>query len=165
MAYLVFSTRQGEEIGRRQLDGPMVIGRAPECDIALTDGALSRRHCRLAPSGNGWVLMDLASRNGTCYRGEKIATHLLRDGHVFQIGLVYVTFRAGNPAGADAKKEAPAAPALPTKAATAQATAPGVQYEGARGAERRIDDFPFAMPITANLDTLDVTGGLRPGRF
>lgn len=162
MAYLVFSTRQGEEIGRRQLDGPMVIGRASECDIALTDGALSRRHCRLAPSGNGWVLTDLASRNGTCYRGEKITTHVLRDGHLFQIGMVYVTFRAGNLAGVDAKKEAPATPA---KAVTAQSTEAGLKYEPARGAQRRIDDFPFAMPITANLDSLDLTGGLRPDRF
>src|SRR5688500_5295158 len=50
MAYLIFTSRQGKEIGRRPLDGPMVIGRSPECDVALDDAQLSRRHCRLMPS-------------------------------------------------------------------------------------------------------------------
>ena len=108
---------------------------------------------------------DLDSRNGTCYRGERIATHLLRDGHQFQIGMVYVTFRAGNLAGVEGKKEPPATSAPPAKSVAAHATAPGLQYEPARGAQRRTDDFPFAMPITANLDSLDPIGGLRPDRF
>ena len=96
MAYLIFSTRQGQEIGRRPLNGPTVVGRSPECDVSLDDGQLSRRHCRLMESPHGWVVSDLGSRNGTRYMGHRTASHLLSDGQVIQIGSINLIFRAGD---------------------------------------------------------------------
>ena len=72
MAYLIFSSHKGEEIGRRRLDGPVTIGRAVDCDVSLHDHLLSRKHCRLAPSDEGWVLADLGSKNGTLLHGQPI---------------------------------------------------------------------------------------------
>jgi pSer/pThr/pTyr-binding forkhead associated (FHA) protein len=77
MAYLVFSSHKGEEIGRRRLEGPVTIGRSPDCDVSLHDHLLSRHHCRLAPSDDGWVLTDLGSKNGTIVHGKPVTQHVL----------------------------------------------------------------------------------------
>ena len=94
MAYLVFSSQKGEEIGRRRLEGPVTVGRAPDCDVSLHDHLLSRHHCRLAPSDDGWVLTDLGSKNGTIVQGKPVTQHVLQDGESFTIGRVKVRFRA-----------------------------------------------------------------------
>src|SRR5687767_3638766 len=95
MAFIVFSSR-GEEIGRRPLDGePVVIGRSPECDVAVRDILLSRRHCRLEPQGRGWVLLDLGSKNGTAVGGRRVTRQPLSDGDVLEIGKTRVSFHAG----------------------------------------------------------------------
>jgi FhaA, N-terminal domain/FHA domain len=52
--------------GRRILVPPSgaVLGRSRECDIVLDDGGVSRRHMRIRPTPEGWVLEDLGSTNG-----------------------------------------------------------------------------------------------------
>ena len=163
MAYLIFTSRQGKEIGRRPLDGPMVIGRSPECDVALDDAQLSRRHCRLMPSAEGWVLSDLDSRNGTRFRGPKISRHVLRDGDVFQIGLSNVLFCSGDmPTGAGAEKGVARQkrPASPFDAP--EATEVGFRYEPIPPSHRRVEDFPVPIPIAVDLDWLDVDDELLP---
>jgi len=163
MAYLVFATREGEEIGRRALDGPAVIGRSPECDIALTDNLLSRRHCRLMQSFEGWVLSDLDSRNGTMFRGHKIARHVLKDGQVFQIGLINVIFRAGDLV--DAKQDGLARPKRPANPMEAPSkTVTHFRYEPRPASPRDAELFPTPIPIDPELqlDWLDVPGGLSP---
>ena len=42
-----------------------MVGRSPECDVAVRDLLLSRTHCRIEPAGHGWKVVDLNSRNGT----------------------------------------------------------------------------------------------------
>ena len=95
MAYLVFSSHTGEEIGRRRLDGPVTIGRSPDCDVSLHDHLLSRRHCKLEKSEDGWVVTDLGSKNGTVVQGAPVTRYALRDGDTFTVGRVRVRFRAG----------------------------------------------------------------------
>src|SRR5947209_6977680 len=47
MPYITVSA-SGEELDRRELtDAPIVIGRAPECQVSVHDILLSRRHCRI----------------------------------------------------------------------------------------------------------------------
>ena len=43
---------------------PQLIGRSSE-SLPLRDRRISRRHAELTPDGDGWVLRDLRSRNGT----------------------------------------------------------------------------------------------------
>src|SRR5687768_2667546 len=73
MAFVVVLFR-GEELTRRELTGPLVIGRAPECDVSVRDILLSRRHCQIspAPDGPGWIIEDLGSKNGTRIGGEAV---------------------------------------------------------------------------------------------
>jgi predicted component of type VI protein secretion system len=41
------------------------IGRAKECTLRAGSEAISRKHCVIARSGDGWTVQDLKSRNGT----------------------------------------------------------------------------------------------------
>jgi Inner membrane component of T3SS, cytoplasmic domain len=50
-------------------DRVFVIGRAPECDLALLNMTVSWRHAELRRAEDGWVLSDLGSRNGTHVNG------------------------------------------------------------------------------------------------
>jgi hypothetical protein len=99
MAYLIF-TANGEEFDRRELEGPVVLGRAPDCDISVPDIMLSRHHCRLEPAVHddceGWRIIDLHSKNGVHLRGRPIkTTHDLHDGDELRLGRTRITYKAG----------------------------------------------------------------------
>lgn len=107
MAFVLVSFR-GEEVTRRELTGALVIGRAPECDIAIRDILLSRRHCRLVPAEpTGWAVEDLGSKNGTHIAGEMVQWSLLNDGASIRIGKTQVKFHAGSLRAAPVRKAAP----------------------------------------------------------
>lgn len=50
-------------------DRVFVIGRSPECDLAVPDMTVSWRHAELRWAGGEWVLTDLGSTNGTRVNG------------------------------------------------------------------------------------------------
>jgi ABC-type multidrug transport system ATPase subunit/ABC-type multidrug transport system permease subunit len=50
----------------------LTIGRQPDNDIAIASNAVSRHHARIAPLQDGYVVVDLGSRNGTQLNGERI---------------------------------------------------------------------------------------------
>lgn len=60
--------------------GQTVIGRQPDCDIAVTTDELSRRHCELRPTADGLWVEDLGSSNGTYINDKRITRDLLRPG-------------------------------------------------------------------------------------
>ena len=62
------------------------IGRGSQADIQVIDEGISRRHASIRLSGDGVVVSDLGSTNGTFLNGEKVATHALRDGDKIQVG-------------------------------------------------------------------------------
>jgi predicted component of type VI protein secretion system len=92
MAYLILST-DGREWDRRELNDPIVMGRSPDCDISVHDILLSRRHCRFTPTGGGWLLIDLASRNGTTLGDKTVEQSKLKHGDVIRVGKTKITFR------------------------------------------------------------------------
>src|SRR5690349_8862659 len=94
MAYLSFFYK-GEEIDRRELREPLVIGRSPECNVAVRDILLSRRHCRIEPEAGGWSAQDLGSKNGTHIGDELVTRRLLKDGDVMLMGKTRVSFHTG----------------------------------------------------------------------
>jgi pSer/pThr/pTyr-binding forkhead associated (FHA) protein len=47
------------------VDREIVVGRKPPADVVIADGQVSSRHARLRPSGDGIVVADLGSTNGT----------------------------------------------------------------------------------------------------
>jgi len=64
----------------------MVLGRAKGCDAVLHDDRVSRRHCRLVPRGDGIVVIDENSANGTFVNGLLVQEQVLREGDVLDIG-------------------------------------------------------------------------------
>ena len=56
----------GQLMGQRfSLDEGVNIGVNPQNDVVLPDRLVSRRHARIERQGNGYVLIDLGSTNGT----------------------------------------------------------------------------------------------------
>jgi ABC-type multidrug transport system ATPase subunit len=50
-----------------------VIGRGQDCDLVVPEAAVSTHHCRLTQQGDGFLLEDLGSRNGTFVNGTRVA--------------------------------------------------------------------------------------------
>lgn len=63
------------------------FGRGDGNQVTLTDRNVSRRHAALRPNGEGWVLRDLESYNGTYVNGLRVAGEQhVQSGDVIQIG-------------------------------------------------------------------------------
>ena len=83
---LVFE--RGARAGRRLPFTPpqMTLGRATQCDIAITDPLLSRAHCRFElRDGNLWIV-DLESANQTLVNNIPITEQSLLFGDVVAVG-------------------------------------------------------------------------------
>jgi len=69
--------------------GPIVIGRTPGADIVIADDFISSQHARIVPSGDGALLEDLGSTNGTVLNGAQISSaSLLDEGDEIELGTV-----------------------------------------------------------------------------
>lgn len=66
--------------------GSIVVGSAPDADLSLTDGAVSRAHCRLVPFGDAVELTDLESKNGVYVGGMRVMQARVAPGTEFTIG-------------------------------------------------------------------------------
>jgi pSer/pThr/pTyr-binding forkhead associated (FHA) protein len=91
MAFIVYFYKDLEQ-GRMPLEGPVQIGRSPECDVAVRDILLSRHHCRIEQAGGGWVIADLDSKNGTRIGGAVVTRQTLQDGDVIRVGKTTIRF-------------------------------------------------------------------------
>jgi predicted component of type VI protein secretion system len=56
---------------------PLRIGRAPGCELLLSDASVSRRHAELLHLDGEWVLRDLRSTNGTTVNGWRITSEVV----------------------------------------------------------------------------------------
>jgi general secretion pathway protein E len=92
MAHLEVHTKAG--IKKCNLaTSKVTIGRHASNSVAIEDDKLiSRHHCQIEWSSNGYVLRDLDSRNGTKIDGLDIVSVILRSGAVFQVGGTPVKF-------------------------------------------------------------------------
>jgi len=79
---------QGAEMGRvRELTkDSLLVGRATEADIWLSDDGVSRKHARLTRHGDNYVLQDLNSANGSLVQGTKVERKVLSSGDQIQLG-------------------------------------------------------------------------------
>jgi DNA-binding NtrC family response regulator len=62
------------------------IGKHESCDLALTDGGVSRQHLELALADDGLRVRDLDSKNGSYYQGAQFATIVIGLGASLKIG-------------------------------------------------------------------------------
>ncbi|MCP4435170.1 MAG: DUF3662 domain-containing protein [Actinomycetia bacterium] len=73
----------------------VTIGRHHDSVIVLADPNVSRNHAEIAPSGDGFVVTDLGSTNGTRVNGTKIVgPHQLVDGDEVRFGNTAMHFEA-----------------------------------------------------------------------
>ncbi len=80
---------------RLQLGESIVtVGRKPESTLVLGDPNVSRSHAEIRPHGNGWVLVDLGSTNGSRVNGSRVSSHELREGDEIAFGNTVVRFEA-----------------------------------------------------------------------
>jgi len=91
--------RRGPNAGSRFLldDDRTTAGRRPDSDIFLDDVTVSRKHAEFVRSGNGFLVRDVGSLNGTYVNRDRIDEAQLRAGDEVQIGkfrLVYHPSRA-----------------------------------------------------------------------
>lgn len=75
----------------RLSDAPAVVGRSPECAIAIAEPSLSRRHFEIRTEGDVWQVRDLHSRNGITVNRKGVREAVVRAGDEIQAG--DVTFR------------------------------------------------------------------------
>jgi pSer/pThr/pTyr-binding forkhead associated (FHA) protein len=77
--------KQGTEIPLKK--DQFIIGRAKECHLRAGSEAISRRHCAIARSKEGWTVRDLGSRNGTHVNDARIEKAVpLRAGDELRVG-------------------------------------------------------------------------------
>jgi hypothetical protein len=72
----------------------LTIGRLPDCDITIEDANVSRKHAEIRPHGDGFVLVDLGSTNGSRVNGVRVDQRELHDGDELSFGSVRIGFQA-----------------------------------------------------------------------
>ncbi len=92
---------------------PVTLGRAPDNDLVLQSRFVSGRHARIEPVGQGHRIVDVGSRNGLLFAGQRITERVLADGDVIRIGdpatgnFVSLTYRNAALATAEALRAVP----------------------------------------------------------
>lgn len=72
----------------------LLIGRNPECALILDDDYASGRHCRIYPGGDGWLVEDLGSTNGTFLGRDRLtAPQPVTIGSTLRIGKTVLELR------------------------------------------------------------------------
>jgi diguanylate cyclase (GGDEF)-like protein len=107
-ACLVHIYPVGSAIGVRYVlsDKPVLLGRGEECDVRIQDHSVSRRHARIEPQSEGYIVLDMQSTNGT-FVNDKLANEgtLLRDGDYLRIGNCIYRFLVGGNVEAEYHEE------------------------------------------------------------
>lgn len=75
-----------------------MLGRAGDCDIQIINDGVSRKHAKVVSEGEGFVLIDLSSNNGTFVGRSRVERHVLRPGDEIRIMRTRFVFE---PVGAD----------------------------------------------------------------
>ena len=72
----------------------IIVGRHPESNIVLADPNVSRNHAEIRPQGDGFVVVDLGSTNGTRVNGVRVDQQVLHDGDELTFGNTRMRFEA-----------------------------------------------------------------------
>jgi DNA-binding NtrC family response regulator len=72
--------------------GTYFVGKASECDLSLSDEAVSRRHLELSAHAGGALVKDLGSKNGSFLGGVQFQEIVAVPGTVLRIGRTDLRF-------------------------------------------------------------------------
>ncbi|SLM94448.1 hypothetical protein FM110_11345 [Brachybacterium nesterenkovii] len=86
--------RKGPNLGARFLldADKTVAGRHPQSEIFLDDVTVSRKHAAFLRDGQGFLIRDLGSLNGTYVSRERVDEARLHSGEELQIGKYRLTY-------------------------------------------------------------------------
>jgi adenylate cyclase len=87
MAYRLISP-DGTQSFDLKMHAPLIVGRAPTCDLSVSDPTISRRHAELLVDDDQVSLRDLGSSNGTFVNGRKVAAATLEVDDLIAFGKV-----------------------------------------------------------------------------
>lgn len=77
----------GSLLGRRfVVKGTSHLGRSSSSSVVLCDAEVSRDHARIDATEDGFVVVDLGSRNGTFVNGQRVERALIRFGDKLRLG-------------------------------------------------------------------------------
>jgi len=104
---VISGPRAGEQI---EVDHPIVFGRF-ETDVVIDDPELSRRHLEIRPDGDGLIVEDFASTNGTFVDEHPIsAPTSVGDGAKVKFGTTVLEVQIVSDVGATRLSSVPADP-------------------------------------------------------
>ncbi len=87
MATLYQIGNDGSRAERWELDeGPVLVGRSGQARVNIKDEGLSRQHFLIVREGEGYVIKDLNSRNGTWVDGKRVFAGELHNNDRIQAG-------------------------------------------------------------------------------
>jgi pSer/pThr/pTyr-binding forkhead associated (FHA) protein len=96
-----------------------IIGRSSECTLRAASEAISRRHCAILRTKDGWMARDLGSRNGTYLNDQRIESPTrLSAGDELRIGPLKFRVDAMAKPDAESASGGRASPAAETDRAT-----------------------------------------------
>ena len=93
--------------------GPVVIGRAAECDISVPADEMSRRHALVKPTQGGLSVEDLDSANGTYINNKRVSQGFLKPGDELRLDAVRFMLVSPGMEMAAPAESVPAASKLP----------------------------------------------------
>jgi len=79
----------------RKLEVPhrdLIIGRAPDCNLVLTQPGISRHHCKITFEDNHFYIEDLQSKNGTRVNNVYVNRAKLEPGDTIRVAEFLVNF-------------------------------------------------------------------------
>ena len=100
MAELQILTPDGKRRAFTLSESPVILGRAPTCELSYPDDAgLSRQHLSIEPDNGHYYLTDLGSKNGTVHNGKRIVGRTrLNTGDRMMAGHLILSMAASAPA-------------------------------------------------------------------
>jgi serine phosphatase RsbU (regulator of sigma subunit) len=92
MPELLITLSDGRVLRRTLAARPVVLGRDAGCDIPIDDPSTSRRHAKITPTDEGYIVEDLGSKNGTLVNDTPGRSTPLRAGDRILMGSVLAIF-------------------------------------------------------------------------
>ena len=95
VARLLVRAPEGGERDVALTGAVLTIGKTPDNGLVLVDTAASRKHAQIERRGQGYLLQDLSSLNGTFLNGKRMGAEAqqLKDGDEILIGRTRIRFR------------------------------------------------------------------------